>query len=157
MLFRSLGRASRKPLRVQVLALNANGRGSTPVDVNAHTTTHQRQPKSNNNKYQQSIATLAVSLAAVGTFAAAFSANAHSEAAAKDGDDIKDKYPLPDFLKTADDFLYPALQPFNTGKLQVSKTHSLYYEECGNPYGKVRSSLSRGAVVWYGALYEWGC
>ena len=36
----------------------------------------------------------------------------------------------------AEDYLYPWIQPFNTGTLQVSPLHELYYEECGNPYGK---------------------
>uniref|UniRef100_K3WZE4 Proline iminopeptidase n=1 Tax=Globisporangium ultimum (strain ATCC 200006 / CBS 805.95 / DAOM BR144) TaxID=431595 RepID=K3WZE4_GLOUD len=130
MLFRSLGRASRKPLRVQVLALGANGRSATPVDVHAH---QQNRPPS-------IAALLATSVAAVTTCAAAaaFSTSAHSEAAQPKAEklSLEEQYPLPDYLKSADDFLYPALQPFNTGMLQVSKTHSLYYEECGNPYGK---------------------
>lgn len=132
MLFRSLGRASRKPLRVQLQVLHRNGRSVTPVDVDANGTNKQSKTPS--------IATLAVSLAAVGTFAAAFSTSttAHSEGALTDAHKktLEEKYPLPDFLRTAEDFLYPAIQPFNAGKLQVSKTHSLYYEECGNPYGK---------------------
>lgn len=127
MLFRSLGRASRKPLRVQLQVLSRNGRSVTPVDVNVN----QQQPQHK----APSLATIAVSLAAVGTFAAAFSTTtAHSEGAKTTV--LEDKYPLPDYLRTAEDFLYPAIQPFNAGKLQVSKTHSLYYEECGNPYGK---------------------
>lgn len=32
--------------------------------------------------------------------------------------------------------LYPAIQPYNTGFLQVDDTHNIYYEECGNPNGK---------------------
>lgn len=32
--------------------------------------------------------------------------------------------------------LYPEIEPYNTGRLQVSKIHNLYYEECGNPNGK---------------------
>ncbi|KAF1334361.1 Prolyl aminopeptidase, partial [Globisporangium splendens] len=133
MLFRSLGRASRKPLRVQVLALGANGRGATPVDV------HARQQQ-NNNRPPSIAALLASSIAVVTTCAAAatFSTNAHSEAAKSKSEkfSLEEKYLLPDYLKSADDYLYPELQPFNTGMLQVSKTHSLYYEECGNPYGK---------------------
>ncbi|KAF0698369.1 Aste57867_11019 [Aphanomyces stellatus] len=45
--------------------------------------------------------------------------------------DLKDKSQC-----KADDFLYPKIEPYKTGRLQVSKTHSLYYEECGNPNGK---------------------
>ena len=32
--------------------------------------------------------------------------------------------------------LYPEIEPFNTGMLQVSDTHEIYFEECGNPKGK---------------------
>jgi proline iminopeptidase len=32
--------------------------------------------------------------------------------------------------------LYPAIKPYRTGYLRVSKTHEIYYEECGNPKGK---------------------
>lgn len=32
--------------------------------------------------------------------------------------------------------LYPELQPFDTGTLQVDDRHTLYYEQCGNPRGK---------------------
>ncbi len=32
--------------------------------------------------------------------------------------------------------LFPEAQPYATGKLRVSKLHTLYYEECGNPKGK---------------------
>lgn len=137
MLFRSLGRASRKPLRVQLQVLSRNGRSATPVDVDVNGSSSNKQQ----NKNTPSLSTLAISLAAVGTFAAAFSTSstAHSEGAALTDAHkkaLEEKYPLPDFLRTAEDFLYPAIQPFNAGKLQVSKTHSLYYEECGNPYGK---------------------
>ena len=31
---------------------------------------------------------------------------------------------------------YPPIEPFNTGFLQVSAEHEVYYEECGNPTGK---------------------
>src|SRR5258706_2556510 len=31
---------------------------------------------------------------------------------------------------------YPDIQPYRSGYLQVSPTHSLYYEESGNPHGK---------------------
>lgn len=31
--------------------------------------------------------------------------------------------------------LYPNIKPYNTGQLQVSKIHSIYYEESGNPQG----------------------
>ena len=32
--------------------------------------------------------------------------------------------------------LYPAIEPFDTGRLKVSEIHELYYEQCGNPQGK---------------------
>ncbi len=32
--------------------------------------------------------------------------------------------------------LYPAIEPFDTGRLKVSPIHELYYEQCGNPEGK---------------------
>ena len=32
--------------------------------------------------------------------------------------------------------LYPPVAPYNTGYLQVSEIHELYYEQCGNPAGK---------------------
>src|ERR1035438_10562872 len=33
-------------------------------------------------------------------------------------------------------WLYPAIEHYNTGRLQVSPVHELYYEESGNPGGK---------------------
>ncbi|CCI42749.1 unnamed protein product [Albugo candida] len=36
----------------------------------------------------------------------------------------------------AEDNMYPAIEPYNTGYLSVSEGHQLYYEECGNPHGK---------------------
>ena len=32
--------------------------------------------------------------------------------------------------------LYPELEPFESGMLQVSPLHTLYYEQSGNPHGK---------------------
>ena len=32
--------------------------------------------------------------------------------------------------------LYPEVEPYVTGRLQVSNLHELHYEECGNPKGK---------------------
>lgn len=31
---------------------------------------------------------------------------------------------------------YPAIEPYRTGRLQVSDLHEVYFEECGNPDGK---------------------
>ncbi len=33
-------------------------------------------------------------------------------------------------------WLYPPIEPFNTGMLRVSEVHDLYFEESGNPSGK---------------------
>ena len=32
--------------------------------------------------------------------------------------------------------LYPEIEPYATGTLQVDARHTLYYEQCGNPDGK---------------------
>lgn len=32
--------------------------------------------------------------------------------------------------------LYPEIEPYDTGMLQVSPLHTIYYEQCGNPDGK---------------------
>ncbi|WP_133501163.1 prolyl aminopeptidase [Cognatilysobacter terrigena] len=32
--------------------------------------------------------------------------------------------------------LYPEIEPFDSGMLQVDDRHTLYYEQCGNPQGK---------------------
>jgi proline iminopeptidase len=32
--------------------------------------------------------------------------------------------------------LHPEIEPYNTGRLRVSDLHEIYYEECGNPFGK---------------------
>ena len=32
--------------------------------------------------------------------------------------------------------LYPPIEPFDTGRLQVSPVHNIYYEQCGNPQGQ---------------------
>ncbi|HEX8559396.1 MAG TPA: prolyl aminopeptidase [Pyrinomonadaceae bacterium] len=32
--------------------------------------------------------------------------------------------------------LYPAIEPFDAGRLQVSPVHNIYYEQCGNPDGQ---------------------
>lgn len=42
--------------------------------------------------------------------------------------------------------LYPTIDPYNTGMLQVSKQHSIYYEQCGNPIGIVAIVLHGGPV-----------
>ena len=32
--------------------------------------------------------------------------------------------------------LYPPIEPYDTGRLQVSPVHNVYYEQCGNPEGQ---------------------
>jgi len=32
--------------------------------------------------------------------------------------------------------LYPAIEPYDTGRLKVSELHEIYYEQVGNPNGK---------------------
>jgi proline iminopeptidase len=39
-------------------------------------------------------------------------------------------------MKDPQTWLYPSLEPYNTGMLKVSDVHDLYYEESGNPEGK---------------------
>ena len=40
--------------------------------------------------------------------------------------------------------LYPAIEPFDSGRLQVSPIHTLYYEQCGNPHGQPAVFLHGG-------------
>lgn len=40
--------------------------------------------------------------------------------------------------------LYPAVEPFDTGYLEVSPVHRIYYEQCGNPDGKPAVFLHGG-------------
>ncbi|GIX33989.1 MAG: proline iminopeptidase [Lysobacterales bacterium] len=40
--------------------------------------------------------------------------------------------------------LYPPIEPFDQGFLQVSLLHSIYYEQCGNPEGKPALFLHGG-------------
>ena len=39
-------------------------------------------------------------------------------------------------MKDAVTWLYPSIEPFNTGRLQVSPLHEIYFEQSGNPDGK---------------------
>ena len=32
--------------------------------------------------------------------------------------------------------LYPAIEPYRSGWLEVAPRHQVYWEECGNPRGK---------------------
>lgn len=38
--------------------------------------------------------------------------------------------------KDAFTWMYPDIEPYDTGRLKVSGGHDLYYEQCGNPSGK---------------------
>lgn len=40
--------------------------------------------------------------------------------------------------------LYPAIEPYRSGYLQVSELHRVYFEECGNPAGKPAVFLHGG-------------
>src|SRR6185295_10412483 len=39
--------------------------------------------------------------------------------------------------------LYPEIEPYRTGRLQVSEIHELYFEECGGPGGGVEPKYRR--------------
>jgi proline iminopeptidase len=41
-----------------------------------------------------------------------------------------------EMIRDPQTWLYPEIEPYRTGRLQVSDEHSLYFEECGNPDGK---------------------
>jgi len=47
--------------------------------------------------------------------------------------------------------LYPTVEPYMTGKLQVSERHQIYYEQCGNPEGKPVVILHGGPGAGCGA------
>jgi proline iminopeptidase len=40
--------------------------------------------------------------------------------------------------------LYPPIEPYDTGRLQVSPVHDIYYEQCGNPEGQPAVFLHGG-------------
>jgi proline iminopeptidase len=44
-------------------------------------------------------------------------------------------------------WLYPPIEPYNTGKLRVSAVHEICFEESGNPSGKP-------VIFLHGALGE---
>jgi proline iminopeptidase len=39
-------------------------------------------------------------------------------------------------MKDPVSWLYPPIEPYNTGRLQVSPVHEIYFEESGNPSSK---------------------
>ncbi|GMF65076.1 unnamed protein product [Phytophthora lilii] len=110
----SLRRAGGKTLQLLALPSSRNAR---PRPVNVPT----------KNEQQRRRAAPALSAVALTSLAVSYSTSASSEAERRDA---------PRYLSTPEEFLYPAIQPFNTGMLRVSPVHELYYEECGNPYGK---------------------
>ena len=42
---------------------------------------------------------------------------------------------MADDVRTSTGELYPLIEPFNRGNLDVGDGHTLYWEECGNPDG----------------------
>jgi hypothetical protein len=80
--------------------------------------------KHENSKSTGVIAAASVALAAV-TFCSAAESTKTANAS------------TPKYYSSAEEFLYPPIEPYRTGMLKVSNLHTLYYEECGNPNGKV--------------------
>ncbi len=50
--------------------------------------------------------------------------------------------------------LFPAIEPYNHGRLRVSKLHTIHYEECGNPKGKPLIFLHGGPGGGIDAIYR---
>jgi len=50
--------------------------------------------------------------------------------------------------------LYPEIEPFNSGMLEVSALHQVYFEECGNPDGKPAIFVHGGPGGGAGAAYR---
>ncbi|MDX2243113.1 MAG: prolyl aminopeptidase [Leptolyngbyaceae cyanobacterium bins.302] len=54
--------------------------------------------------------------------------------------------------------LYPAIAPYQTGMLQVSELHQIYYEQSGNPQGKpvvvLHGGPGGGSVPFYRQFFE---
>ncbi|CAI5716129.1 unnamed protein product [Peronospora destructor] len=112
----SLRRTSNKTLPILTLLSSRNTR-SHPVTILI------------TNKHQQTRhVTLGISAVALTSLTVSYSTSASSESANTNTKSFDQA--------SAEDYLYPCIQPFNTGTLQVSRVHELYYEECGNPYGK---------------------
>lgn len=53
---------------------------------------------------------------------------------------------------------YPAIEPYRTGKLDVSSKHSLYFEESGNPHGKpalfLHGGPGGGVDAWHRTFFD---
>ena len=62
--------------------------------------------------------------------------------------------PKPATLRT----LYPALEPYDTGFLQVTPSHRIYYEQSGNPKGQPVISLhggpGGGSDAWHRQFFD---
>lgn len=54
--------------------------------------------------------------------------------------------------------LYPEIEPFQQGFLEVGDGHSMYWEICGNPHGKpavvLHGGPGSGCVPWYRRLFD---
>jgi len=56
--------------------------------------------------------------------------------------------------------LYPELEPYRSGRLKVSATHEVYFEECGNPQGQpavfVHGGPGGGCAAWHRRFFDPG-
>lgn len=54
--------------------------------------------------------------------------------------------------------LYPALEPYESGRLDVGDGHTLYWETCGNPEGKpavvLHGGPGSGCTSWHRRLFD---
>ncbi|MEB3291896.1 MAG: prolyl aminopeptidase [Synechococcales bacterium] len=54
--------------------------------------------------------------------------------------------------------LYPEIEPFQSGELNVSDLHTLYYEQCGNPQGKpvifLHGGPGGGCIPLYRQMFD---
>ena len=50
--------------------------------------------------------------------------------------------------------LFPPIEPYRTARLRVSKRHTIYVEECGNPRGKPLVFLHGGPGAGIDPLYR---
>jgi proline iminopeptidase len=54
--------------------------------------------------------------------------------------------------------LYPEIEPYEQGYLEVGDGHSIYWEICGNPHGKpavvLHGGPGSGCVPWYRRLFD---
>jgi proline iminopeptidase len=61
-------------------------------------------------------------------------------------------------VATADDVLYPPIEPYAHGMLDVGDGHQLYWEECGNPDGKpavfVHGGPGGGVIPGYRRFFD---